>query len=399
MGQNRMAHIMADVKTNQLKGIVTWAEVDLDAIAYNIHSFKKHVGDETDIFGVVKANAYGHGAVPVSKCMIESGVRRLVVHRAIEGRDLRKGGITVPIVIMGYTPADGAQLIIENQLTPTIIDINSARALSGIAEAAGVTVNVHIEVDSGMNRQGLYPDVVPEFVRKVRSLPGLFVEGLYTHFATSDWADLSFVHQQVKRFSDVLSVLRESGINIPIIHAANSAAAMRLHDTCFNAIRPGIAVYGLKPSDEVPPQFEIRRALSLKSLVSRVFTISAGEGISYGRSYIAPSSMPAALVPVGYGDGYHRILSNRGQVLIHGRRAPVVGRICMDQFVAATDAIPDVNLDDEVVLIGRQGEDEITAEEVAGWAETINYEVTTSLLPRVPRVYLRDGSIVETSEP
>lgn len=386
---------MAELKSKLLEGIVTWAEVDLDAIAFNLHSFKQHVGKETEIFGVVKANAYGHGAVPVSKCMLECGANRLVVHRAIEGRELRKGGITAPILIMGYTPADGAMLIIENQLTPTLIDIDSARAISRAATAMGVTVNIHIEVDSGMNRQGLYPGDVPEFVREIRSLPGLTIEGIFTHFATSDWADLTYVHQQVKRFSDVLSVLHENGIDIPIIHAANSAAAMRMQESRFNAIRPGIAVYGMQPSDEVPPDFEIRRGLSLKSLVSRVFTVSAGEGISYGRSYIAPSSLPAALVPVGYGDGYHRILSNRSSVLIHGKRAPLVGRICMDQFVVATDVIPNVKLNDEVVLIGRQGESEIRAEEVAGWAETINYEVTTSLLPRVTRVYIRNGSITE----
>jgi alanine racemase len=222
----------------------------------------------------------------------------------------------------------------------------------------------------------------------------LYIEGLFTHFATSDWADLTYVHQQEKRFADVISVLHENGVDIPIIHSANSAAAMRLRNTHFNAIRPGIALYGLKPSDEVSPDIEIHRALLLKSLVSRVFTIPAGEGISYGRTYITPSSTPAALVPVGYGDGYHRILSNKSQVLIHGKRARLVGRICMDQFVVATDGIPNVNLDDEVVLIGSQGDSEISAEEVAGWADTINYEVTTSLLPRVPRVYLRDGAVV-----
>jgi alanine racemase len=385
---------MAETITNLLEGVVTWAEVDLDAIAFNLNSFKHHVGKETEIFGVVKANAYGHGAVPVSRCMLECGASRLVVHRAVEGRDLRQGGISAPILIMGYTPSDGAQLLIDNKLTPTVLDMDSARTFSGTAIASGITVPIHIEVDSGMNRQGLYPQDVPAFVREIRSLPGLFIEGLFTHFATSDWADLTYVHQQEKRFADVISVLHENGVDIPIIHTANSAAAMRLRDTHFNAIRPGIALYGLKPSDEVSHDIEIHRALSLKSLVSRVYTIPAGEGISYGRTYITPSSMPAALVPVGYGDGYHRILSNKSQVLLHGKRARLVGRICMDQFVAMTDGISNVNLNDEVVLIGRQGDGEISAEEVAGWADTINYEVTTSLLPRVPRVYIRNGSIV-----
>jgi alanine racemase len=299
---------------------------------------------------------------------------------------------------MGYTPADGAQLLVENRLTPTVIDVECARALSGLAIASGTTVNIHIEVDSGMNRQGLYPEEVPAFVDEIRSLPGLKIEGLFTHFATSDWADLTYVHQQVNRFTDVISVLHEKGVDIPIIHSANSAAAMRLRDTHFNAIRPGIALYGLKPSDEVATEIEIHPALSLKSLVSRVYTIPAGEGISYGRMYVPQSPMRAALIPVGYGDGYHRILSNKGYVLLHGKRVRVVGRICMDQFVAATEDIPDVNLNDEVVLIGKQGDSEISAEEVAGWAGTINYEVTTSLLSRVTRVYFRNGSLAGVND-
>ncbi len=386
--------IMADTKSDLLNGNVTWAEVDLDAIAFNINSFRQHLGKETEIFGVVKANAYGHGAIPVSKCMLESGASRLVVHRAMEGYDLRKAGITSPILIMGYTPADSSQLLTENALTPTLFTIDCARALSGTAMALGKTVHVHIEVDTGMNRQGLYPEDVLAFVREIRSLPGLYLEGLFTHFATSDWADLTYARQQEKRFVDVLSVLHENDIEIPLIHSANSAAAMRMRDTHYNAIRPGIALYGLKPSDEIPPEIEIRRALSLKSLVSRVFTISAGEGVSYGRTFIPGVPVPAALVPVGYGDGYHRILSNNSYVLLHGMRVRLIGRICMDQFVVDTCDIQNVQLNDEVVLIGRQGDGEISAEEVAGWAGTINYEITTSLLPRVPRAYLRNGITV-----
>ncbi len=385
---------MADFKANLLDGIVTWAEIDLDAIAFNLNSFRQHVGEKVEIFGVVKSNAYGHGAIPVSKCLLESGANRLVVHRAIEGSELRQAGITAPILILGHTPARGAQLLVDNKLTPTVLDMECARALSGLAVASGTTVNIHIEVDSGMNRQGLYPDEVLAFVRGVRSLQGLYIEGLYTHFATADWADATYVDQQIKRFTDVIAVLHENGVDIPIIHSANSAAAMRIRDPRFNGIRPGIALYGLKPSDEVAPEIEIHPALSLKSLVSRVFTVPAGEGISYGRTYIPQSTMPAALIPVGYGDGYHRVLSNKSYVLIRGKRARLVGRICMDQFVAAIDGIENVNLNDEVVLIGRQGNSEISADEVAGWAGTINYEVTTSLLPRVTRVYIRNGSMV-----
>lgn len=385
---------MAEFNENPMNGIVTWAEIDLDALAFNLRSFRRHVGEKTEIFAMVKANAYGHGAVPVSKCFLECGANRLAVHRAIEGRELRQSGISAPILVLGHTPASGARLIVENTLTPTVIDVECARALSGLATATGTIVNIHVEVDSGMNRQGVYPEDVLPFVRKIRSLPGLFVEGLFTHFATADWADATYVRQQIERFNAVLAVLRENGVDIPIIHTANSAAAMRMRGTHFNAIRPGIALYGLKPSDQILPEIEIHPALSLKSLVSRVFTVSAGEGISYGRTYITESAMPAALVPVGYGDGYHRVLSNNSYVLIHGQRTRLVGRICMDQFVVSTAGIENVGLNDEVVLIGKQGDGEISADEVAGWAGTINYEVTTSLLPRVTRVYKRNGKIV-----
>lgn len=377
-----------------MNGIVTWAEIDLDELAFNLRSFRQLVGEKTEIFAMVKANAYGHGAIPVSKYLLECGVNRLAVHRAIEGQELRHSGITAPILVLGHTPAGGAQYLVDNELTPTVIDMECARALSSIATSSGRIINVHVEVDSGMNRQGIYPDDVLSFVREIRLLPGLCVEGLFTHFATADWADSRYVDQQLKRFNDVVTTLRENGIEIPVIHSANSAAAMRRHGTHFNAIRPGIALYGLKPSDQMTPEIEIHPVLSLKSLVSRVFTIPAGEGISYGRTYITEVDTPAALVPVGYGDGYHRVLSNNSFVLIHSQRARLVGRICMDQFVVSTTGIKHIKMNDEIVLIGKQGYGEITADEVARWADTINYEVTTSLLPRVTRVYKLNGEIV-----
>jgi alanine racemase len=241
------------------------------------------------------------------------------------------------------------------------------------------------------------PGEVVNFARGLTALPGVKLEGLFTHFATADAADQTHVRHQLETFRQVLAALESAGICIPLRHAANSAATMRLPEAHFDAVRPGIAMYGLDPSDEWPPVFEIRPALTLKSRVSRVRELPTGSGISYGRTFVTERPTRVALVPVGYGDGYHRILSNKSSVLIRGQRAPIRGRVCMDQFVVDVSGIPNVQQDDEVVLVGRQGETQIHAEEVARLAGTINYEVTTSLLPRVTRVYLRGGQVVSAT--
>ena len=378
-----------------LDGIVTWAEIDLDAIAFNVRAFQKHVGERVKVIAVVKANAYGHGAAPVARAALQAGASMLAVHRAIEGVELRKAGIGAPVLVMGYTPPSGAALVAEWQLTPSVITLEFVQALSGRAVALGSTIPVHIKVDTGMNRYGLLPGEVLEFLRAVQQLPGLVVEGMFTHFATADWADESPARGQLAVFNDVRAAVSGAGIAIPLVHAANSAGTMRLREAHFDAVRPGIAMYGLDPSSEWPPVFEIRPALALKSLVSRMRPLPAGAGIGYSRTYITPKPTVAALVPVGYGDGYHRILSNKGIVLVRGQRAPVLGRVSMDQIVVDVGHIPGVQMDDEVVLVGQQGPARLPAEEVAQLAGTINYEVTTGLLPRVARLYLQGGQAVD----
>lgn len=367
--------------------LLTWAEIDLSAIAFNVGQFRRHVAPEVEVIAVVKANAYGHGAAPVAQTALAAGATRLAVNRLSEGVALRQAGIEAPVLILGYTPPAGVPQIVDWRLTPSLITIEFAQALSARSQATGVATPVHIKVDSGMSRYGLLPDEVLEFARALQVLPGVRLDGLYTHFATADGSDQTFVRQQLAVFNRVASILRESDISIPLLHACNSAAAMRLPEAHFNAIRPGIALYGLDPSDAWPPTFEIRPALTLKSRVSRVRELPAGAGVSYGRTYITQRPTRVALVPVGYGDGYHRCLSNKGQVLIRGQRAPILGRVCMDQFVVDVSHIQDVQMNAEVVLVGRQAEGEIRAEEVAAWAGTINYEITTSLLGRVERIY------------
>lgn len=381
-----------------LDSLVTWAEIDLDAIAGNVRAFKRHIGSHVEMFAVVKGNAYGHGAVPVARAALEAGATRLAVHRAVEGLALRRGGIDAPVLVMGYTPPAGADIIVERRLTPSVVTSEFARALAGQASARGAMIPVHVKVDTGMARYGLLPHEVLDFLRFLATLPSLRLEGLFTNFATADALDQTHVRRQLAVLNEVLAAVRAAGFTIPLIHAANSAAAMRLPEAHFDAVRPGIALYGLDPSEEWLPVFPIRPALTLKSRVSRLRVLPAGSAVSYGRTWIAQEPFRAALVPVGYGDGYHRILSNRADVLIRGQRAPIRGRACMDQIVVDVTHIEGVQQDDEVVLIGSQGAERIRAEDVAKLAGTIAHDVTTSLLPRVVRVFRRRGEIVETEE-
>ncbi|RPI98744.1 MAG: alanine racemase, partial [Chloroflexi bacterium] len=300
---------------------------------------------------------------------------------------LREGGISAPILVMSYTPPALVDAAVQHDLTLAVTEPDVAGALSASAVAACQRVPVHIKVDSGMGRFGLLADEVLPFVEAIAALPGLVIEGLFSHFAAADSADKTYTRQQLETFQTVRARLAASGYAIPLCHVANSAATLDLPEMHLNAVRIGIALYGLHPSNEVEPVVPLQPALALKSHVARVRTLPAGSSISYGRTYITPRAMPVALIPVGYGDGYHRLMSNRGAVLIHGQRAPIVGRVCMDQFVVDVSTVESVKVGDEVVLIGCQGAACIRAEEVAGWAETINYEVTTSLLPRVPRLY------------
>ncbi|MHB0967339.1 MAG: alanine racemase [Bellilinea sp.] len=370
-----------------IEGFVTWAEIDLEAIRKNVRSFVRHVGSTVQVMAVVKANAYGHGAVPVARAALEAGATRLAVHRLTEGIELRQAGIEAPVLVMGYTPPAGASAFVEWNLTASTITPEFVQALSTQAAAQGKTIPVHIKVDTGMSRYGLLPAEVVPFLQAARTLPGIHVEGLFTHFATADASDQTWVRQQIAEFDQVIAAIRNARMDIPIIHAANSATTMKLPEAHYNAVRPGIAMYGMKPSSEWEPVFELHPALTLKSTVSRVRELPAGAGVSYGRTFVTNRPTTAALVPVGYGDGYHRILSNKGVVLVRGQRAPIIGRVCMDQFVIDVTGIPGVQQNNEVVLVGRQGEEQVSAEEVGRLAGSINYEVTTGLLPRVIRKY------------
>jgi len=373
---------------------VTWAEVDLYAIAHNVRELKRWVGDHADLIAVVKANAYGHGAVAVARTALKAGAGRLGVGRTLEGVQLRRAGIEAPILLMCYALPAEAATIVRWSLTPTVNTWEQAVALNAAASAEGIRLPVHIKADTGMGRYGLLPVEVVPFAQALSQLPALHLEGFYTHFSMGDTADSMYTQRQFELFCDLSGQLQKAGLHIPFRHVANSATTLNWPELALEGVRCGISIYGLRPSEEMQPRIALRPAMALKSRVGRVRTLPAGSSVSYGCTYRTERPTALALVPAGYGDGYHRLASGRGAVLIRGQRAPIAGRVCMDQFVVDVNGIPGVQQDDEVVLIGRQGEEQITAHEVARWAETISYEVITGILPRVTRVYLQGGEVV-----
>jgi alanine racemase len=368
---------------------VNWAEIDLDAIAYNVRGLKKHVGEKCILSAVVKANAYAHGAVQAAQVALHNGATRLCVARADEAIPLRLGGITAPILTMGHSTPWQAVDIVAHRITPAVANLELAHTLSAaVAASGGPPLPVHVKVDTGLGRFGLLPEEVLPFVRALREVPGLFLEGVFTHFATADEADLTYARQQFATYLHVLRQLEEAHIAVPIRHAANSAATLALPETHLDMVRCGIAIYGLRPSVEVEMVVPVRPAMSLKSRIARLRTLPAGSCISYGCTYLTSRPTPVGLVPIGYGDGYRRGLSNKGQVLVRGQRVPIVGRVCMDQFMVDLSKVPEASEGDEVVALGRQGEQQIDAEEIGTWMGTNNYETVAAILPRVPRVYL-----------
>lgn len=370
-------------------GVVTWAEINLDAIAQNVQAIKTYVGPGTEIIASVKANAYGHGLRPVARVALEAGATRLAVHRIQAAVALREAGIRAPILLLGHVLPSAVDLVVQYNITPTLVDRDTARRLS---ERAEHPIRVHIKVDTGMSRYGLEPEKALDFVRYAADLPNLCIEGFFTHFAAADELNLDFAHRQWAQFQTILAAITDAGYEIPLPHVCNSAAVVTMPEAHLAAVRPGLLIYGMAPSPESVPRFPLHRALTLKSTVIKVRELAPGATISYGRTFLTKHPTRVALVSLGYGDGYPRLISNHGEVLIQGQRAPIRGRICMDQFVVEITDILDVTVGDEVVAIGRQGDGEIKIEEVAGWAHTINYEITTGLLPQVVRVYRQNGA-------
>jgi alanine racemase len=375
-------------------GRPAWAEIDLDAIAANVAALQRHLGEPTQLMAVVKANAYGHGAEMVARTALESGATWLGVNTVDEGVQLRRAGLMAPILVLGHCPPREAEKVVADHLTPTVTTLETALALASASAARGLVTPVHLKVDTGMGRYGLLPAEVVAFARRVTALSSLCLEGLWTHFATADETDKSFTWQQFSVYQTVVRRLEEDGLVIPLRHVANSAATIDLPEMHLDLVRCGLSIYGLYPSRQTSRTVLLRPALALKAHLARVCTLPAGASVGYGRTWVATRPSVVALVPLGYADGYRRALSNRGVALVHGQRVPVIGRVSMDQLTVDVSSVPGVWQDDEVVLIGQQGEAEITADEVADMLGTINYEVTTAIAARVPRVYWRGGEVM-----
>ncbi|HHX74203.1 MAG TPA: alanine racemase [Firmicutes bacterium] len=367
-----------------------WAEIDLRAVAHNVRQFRALIPAETKLLAIVKANAYGHGAVPVARAAVAAGADWLGVGMLEEAAELRDHGLDVPILILGFTPAYYAPYLLEYKVTPSLFTPEEALAFSEAAVRAGRTMDVHVKVDTGMTRVGCYPaESAADFVAFAAALPGLRVTGLYTHFAAADSHDLTFARRQLQCFLDLSANLQAQGIRIPLRHAANSAGVINFPEAALDMVRIGIGLYGLFPSAETRQDVvRLQPVMSLKAKLIYVKEVPAGTGISYGSTYVTEKPSRIATLNIGYGDGYNRRLSNRGQVLVRGRRAPVVGRICMDQTMICVDGITGVKTGDTALLFGRDQAAELHVDEVAGWLDTINYEVVTAVSRRVPRVYL-----------
>jgi alanine racemase len=373
----------------------TVIEIDLDAIAHNVSQFQRYLPQGTRIMAVVKADAYGHGAIPVAEAALAAGASYLGVAFVDEGVELRRAGIGAPILVLGSTPPRAVRHALEHDLTLTVYAEKSVREIDEEAARLGKKARVHIKVDTGMGRLGVQPSHAFAFIHKTLKYRHVEMEGIFTHYATADEEDKSYALFQLHQFIRVLNQLREAGIHIPLKHIANSAGAIELAGHVFDMIRLGIAMYGYYPSDEVNRQtVSLRPALSFKSRIVHLFRPAGGTGISYGKTVVATGKEWIATIPVGYADGFSRLLSNRGFALVNGVRVPVVGRVCMDQLMLdVTEAMP-VRVGDEVVLYGSQGKEQITVDEVARSLGTIHYEVTCMLSHRIPRIYLRDGKPV-----
>lgn len=374
------------------------AEIDLSAIAENVRAIKRVIGPRCGVMAVVKANGYGLGAPQVASAALEGGASMVAVALVDEGVELRRAGHSGPILVMSYVPPDEALVAVENNLTLVVHRTRTALALEKAAVEQGLpegSVAVHIKVDTGLGRYGCLPGEFLPLARSIACLPHLRIEGLMTHFADADSPDLSFAREQLGRFNAVREQAREEGFEFEIVHAANSAAALCMPEARFDMVRIGIMLSGHLPSASLADRVPLQRAITVKSRLARVYDADQGATVGYGRTWHAPGPCIIGLVPVGYADGYSRALSGRAEALVHGVRCPVAGRVSMDQVSIDLTKVPDALEGDEVVLIGRQGSEEITAYELAERAGTISYEVLCALSERVPRRYLRGGEPVE----
>ena len=380
----------------------SWAEVDLEALRLNLLAIRSKLKPHVEVIAMVKANAYGHGAVPVAKALVAAGAHRLGVAFVQEAVELRAAGITAPIVLVGSFSRTEADAIVDYGVTVAVSDLDLARAVGAAAKRAGRRVPVHVDVDTGMGRLGIRFEKAAFFVENLKTVEGLWVEGVFTHLSSADEDDQTYSRLQVRRFAGVMERLREQGIIIPYAHVQNSAGVLQLPEVSFQAVRPGLALYGMYPSPALHKRALLRPVMSVFSRVVQVKRVPGDTFVSYNRTYKTPGERNLATISIGYGDGYPRLASSKGHVLIRGKAYPIAGRVTMDHIVV--DANQDeVRAGDRVTLIGRDGGEEIAADQVAAWANTISYEVTTSITGRVARMYRGaasdEGDVDQPEEP
>lgn len=375
----------------------TWAEVDLDAIAHNIKEIRKITNPASKIMAVVKADAYGHGFLEVAKTLLENGADRLAVAVLQEGKQLRSRGVNVPILILGASGEESIEDLINFDITPSVFTYEFAKELSYAAERKEKVTKIHIKIDTGMSRIGFLAgednEGIVDEILKISRLPYIEIEGIFSHFATSDETDKSYTILQYNRFMDVCNKLEEKGLHIPIKHICNSAGIMMYPEMHLDMVRPGVILYGMYPSDEVDKsRLDLIPAMTLKSTVTHVKEVEEGRGVSYGKEFITNKKMKIATVPIGYADGYLRKLAKEGKMIVNGEKVAIIGRICMDQCMIDVTNVHTIDKGDEVIIFGREG---VTIDDLAMWLETINYEVSCVIGKRIPRIYTKNGKAVK----
>ena len=399
-----MRNVPNDSKAENISEIcrpLTIAEIDLTALAQNCRELRRITNPASKIMAVVKANGYGHGALEVARVCLNNGAEYLAVARISEAFYLRKAGISAPILLFGYCFPSYVVYMAKEEIRPSICSLASAEQISFQASRLNTKLKVHIKIDTGMGRLGIVSDSLLvtranpnrqleaiKTILKIASLPNIEIEGIYTHFANADKTDKSHAKFQLFLFLELLEELKKNGIEIPLRHAANSAALIEMPETHLDMVRPGIALYGLAPSDEIDrASINLKPVMAIKSTIIQIKEVPPGFKVSYGSTYITPHPSKIATVPIGYADGYPRLLSSRGFMLVHKQRVPIIGRVCMDFTLLDVSHIFEPRIEDEVVVMGMQGSEEVSADEIARLTNTINYEVVSSILPRVPRVY------------
>lgn len=380
-------------KCNRVKAVIS-----LDAVEHNFHEMRKNIAQDTKMIAVVKANAYGHGAVQIAHLIQNYDyIWGFATATAEEALALRKAGVMKPILILGIVFDEYYPELVRNHIRPAVCEYEEARKLSAEAVSQGETVHIHIALDTGMTRIGFadIPESVEE-IRKIAALPNLEIEGMFTHFARADEYDRSPAMVQLERYREFSERVAEAGVEIPLHHCSNSAGIIRVPEANLSIVRAGITIYGIYPSAQVETDIvRLDPVMELKSHVTYVKDVEPGTAISYGGTFAADRKLRVATVPVGYADGYPRQLSNKGWVLIHGQKAPILGRICMDQFMVDVTDIPDVCKGDEVTLIGRDGEEFISMDEMGELSGRFSYEFACDISTRVPRIYIKDGRETE----